>query len=97
MSDPDVEGIQDLNSFGAILFIFIISFFPFAIIGIILMVTTAFGSKVGLLTLLLLACAASYFIMMVSHPSLSLARQLETLAKSSSFMIGVFALGALPH
>ncbi len=25
MSDPDVEGIQDLNSFGAILFIFIIS------------------------------------------------------------------------
>ena len=97
MSDPDVNGMQDLYSLGAIIFIFILSFVPFVFIVIILMVSSAFGIKVGVITLLLLACVISYFLMTISHSSLSLLHKLEIMSKSSSFIAGAFALGALPH
>ncbi|MCG8608209.1 hypothetical protein MJD09_24900 [bacterium] len=97
MGDPDVNGIQGLMSSGIIFVVFFLALFPFAVIVIILLVSRAFGTKVGLITLLLSACAFSYFLMEMTRSDLSLSQQLAILARSTPFVVGIFAIAGLPH
>lgn len=97
MSDPDINGIEGLASFSSILGVVLFSFIPFALMCIILYICKEHGTKIGLITLITFSIIMMLLLMMVSQPNLSLLQKVDTMVRSSAFMIFVFILGAFPY
>ena len=97
MGDSDIDGIEGLASLNAIITLFLFSFIPFTIICIILFICNEYGTKKGLIALIVFSITTMFILMLASQPNLSFSQKVETMAKSTTFMIFVFAIGAFPY
>ena len=97
MSDPDIDGIEGLASFNSIAGVVLLSFFPFAVMCTILFISSEFGTKEGLIVLFLFSIITMFILMMISQPHLSFSQKLDTMARSTTFMIFIIVFGVFPY
>ncbi len=97
MSDPDINGIEGLASLNAIITVVLFSFIPFILICINLYICKKYGTKKGLISIVIFSITLMYVLMMTSQPHLNIFQKVDTMARSTTFMIFIFVLGAFPY
>jgi len=71
MTDADINGFQGLNSFSAIIMVFILAIIPFCFMSIILSVSKNRGKKSGFYTLIFLSLIASILLILAGNNATS--------------------------
>jgi hypothetical protein len=95
MTDADINGFQGLNSFSAIITVFVLAIIPFSFMCIILSVSQNRGKKSGFNTLIFLSLISSIFLIFAGSTATSFYQYAKSFFLITLILSLLFSLGTI--